>query len=187
MGRAARHEGRVDRGRERVPDVLGDEPHDLDHGARTSHRGGDRRRPQPPDDPQGGSRGQLENLSTKGDEMAVTAEIQVRDKLYIGGEWVDPTGTETIDVVNASTEEVMGRIPQGSPEDVNRAVAAARAAFETWSQTEMVERAELIRAVAAGLAARSEEIASTISQELGMPIVQSTAIQAGLPTMTFTS
>ena len=81
----------------------------------------------------------------------------------------------------------MGRIPQGTPEDVDRAVAAARGAFESWSQTALVERAELIRAIAAGLAARSEEIASTISQELGMPIVQSTAIQAGLPTMTFTS
>ena len=119
--------------------------------------------------------------------MAVAAEIQVRDKLYIGGEWVDPTGRETIDVVNASTEEVMGRIPQGTPEDVDRAVAAARGAFESWSQTDLAERAELIRAIAAGLAARSEEIASTISQELGMPIVQATAIQAGLPTMTFTS
>jgi aldehyde dehydrogenase (NAD+) len=119
--------------------------------------------------------------------MAVAAEIQVRDKLYIGGQWVDPTGSETIDVVNSSTEEVMGRIPQGTPEDVDRAVAAARAAFEGWSQTAMVERAELLRAVAAGLAARSEEIAGTISQELGMPIGQSVAIQAGLPTMTFTS
>jgi acyl-CoA reductase-like NAD-dependent aldehyde dehydrogenase len=119
--------------------------------------------------------------------MAVAAEIQVRDKLFIGGEWVEPSGTETIDVLNASTEEVMGRIPQGTPEDVDRAVAAARAAFESWSQTELVERAELIRAAAAGLAARSEEIAGTIAQELGMPIVQATAIQAGLPTMTFTS
>ena len=106
--------------------------------------------------------------------MAVAAEIQVRDKLYIGGEWVDPAGSETIDVVNASTEEVMGRIPQGTPEDVDRAVAAARRAFESWSQTELAERAELIRAIAAGLAARSEEIAATIAQELGMPIVQST-------------
>ena len=119
--------------------------------------------------------------------MAVSAEIQVRDKLYIGGEWVDPTGAETIDVVNASTEEVIGRIPQGTPEDVDRAVAAARATFDSWSQTEIVERAELVRAVAAGLAARRDEIAATISQELGMPIVQSTGIQAGLPTMTFTS
>jgi aldehyde dehydrogenase (NAD+) len=119
--------------------------------------------------------------------MAVAAEIQVRDKLFIGGEWVDPAGSETIDVVNASTEEVMGRVPQGTPQDVDRAVAAARAAFESWSQTELVERAELIRAVAAGLAARSEQIATTVAQELGMPIGLSRAIQAGLPTMTFTS
>ena len=119
--------------------------------------------------------------------MAVAAELQVRDKLFIGGEWVDPAGSETIDVVNSSTEEVMGRIPQGTPEDVDRAVQAARAAFESWSQTPLVERQNLVRAIAAGLAARSEEIAATIAQELGMPIGLSTAVQAGLPTMTFTS
>jgi acyl-CoA reductase-like NAD-dependent aldehyde dehydrogenase len=119
--------------------------------------------------------------------MAVAAEIQVKDKLYIDGEWVDPAGSETIDVVNASTEEVMGRIPQGTQEDVDRAVAAARRAFETWSQTELVDRQNILRAIAGALAARSEEIAETISQELGMPIGLSKAIQAGLPTMTFTS
>jgi aldehyde dehydrogenase (NAD+) len=119
--------------------------------------------------------------------MAVTTELQMKDKLYIDGEWVDPAGAETIDVVNASTEEVMGRIPQGTPEDVDRAVAAARRAFETWSQVPMTERAEHLRAIAAGLAARSDEIAATIAQELGMPIGLSKAIQAGLPTMTFTS
>ena len=119
--------------------------------------------------------------------MAVATELQVRDKLYIDGEWVDPAGDETIDVVNASTEEVMARIPQGTAQDVDRAVAAARRAFETWSQRPLVERAETLRAVAAGVAARSEEIASTIAQELGMPIAQCTAIQAGLPTMTFMS
>src|SRR5256885_1178248 len=119
--------------------------------------------------------------------MAVATEPQVKDKLYIDGEWVDPAGTETIDVVNASTEEVMGRIPQGTPEDVDRAVAAARRAFETWSQTEMAERAEMLRAIAAGLAARADEIAATVSQELGMPIGLSKAIQAGPPTKTLTS
>ncbi len=119
--------------------------------------------------------------------MAVAAEIQVRDKLYIGGEWVDPAGSETLDVVNSSTEEVMGRIPQGTPADVDRAVEAARAAFESWSQTPLEERANVIRAIAAALAARSEEIAATIAQEVGMPIGLATAIQAGLPTMTFTS
>jgi acyl-CoA reductase-like NAD-dependent aldehyde dehydrogenase len=119
--------------------------------------------------------------------MAVVAEMQVRDKLYIGGEWVEPAGDETIDVVNASTEEVMGRIPQSTPEDVDRAVAAARKAFETWSETTLIERADLMRAIAGALAARADEIASTIAQELGMPIGLAKAIQAGLPTMTFTS
>jgi aldehyde dehydrogenase (NAD+) len=119
--------------------------------------------------------------------MAVAAELQVRDKLYIGGEWVDPAGDETIDVINASTEEVMGRIPQSTAADVDRAVAAARKAFETWSQTSLAERADLMRAIAGALAARGDEIASTIAQELGMPIGLSKAIQAGLPTMTFSS
>jgi acyl-CoA reductase-like NAD-dependent aldehyde dehydrogenase len=119
--------------------------------------------------------------------MAVAAELQVKDKLYIDGEWVDPAGSETIDVISASTEEVIGRIPQGTPEDVDRAVEAARRAFPAWSEKPMVERAEILRAIAAGIAARSEEIAATIAQELGMPIALCTAIQAGLPTMTFTS
>ena len=88
-------------------------------------------------------------------------------------------GADTIDVINASTEEVMGRIPQGTPADVDRAVAAARAAFEDWSQTDLAERAELVRAVAAGLAARRDEIAATIAQELGMPIVQATGSRPG--------
>jgi len=119
--------------------------------------------------------------------MAVAAELQVRDKLYIGGEWVDPAGDETIDVTNASTEEVMGRIPQSTAADVDRAVAAARKAFETWSETTLAERADLMRAIGGALAARTDEIASTIAQELGMPIGLSKAIQAGLPTMTFSS
>src|SRR3954447_7546240 len=107
-----------------------------------------------------------------------------RTELYIGGAWVAPTGDETIEVVNASTEEVMGRIPQGTPADVDAAVAAARRAFEDWARTEMIERADLMRAIAGAIAARSDEIASTIAQELGMPIGLSKAIQAGLPTMT---
>jgi aldehyde dehydrogenase (NAD+) len=119
--------------------------------------------------------------------MAVATDTQVKDKLYIGGKWVEPAGEETIDVVNASTEEVMGRIPQSTPADVDRAVAAAHQAFESWSQTPLVERANLIRVIAAGIAARSDEIASTIAQELGMPLAQCKGIQAGLPTMTFTS
>jgi len=119
--------------------------------------------------------------------MAVAEQVQVRDKLYIGGSWVDPAGSETIDVVNATTEEVMGRIPAGTPEDVDRAVAAAREAFESWSQTPAEKRGTLLAQIGAGLAARADEIAATVAQELGMPIVLSRMIQAGVPTLTFNS
>jgi aldehyde dehydrogenase (NAD+) len=119
--------------------------------------------------------------------LAVATEIQVRDKLYIGGQWVDPSGSETIEVVNSTTEEAIGRIPQGTPEDVDAAVAAARQAFESWSQTSLRERADWMRQISGAIAARAEEIAALISQELGMPLGQSRSIQAGLPTMSFGS
>jgi acyl-CoA reductase-like NAD-dependent aldehyde dehydrogenase len=120
--------------------------------------------------------------------MASTAHTLIdRAQLYIGGEWTDPAGDGTIDVINASTEEVMGRIPEGTPEDVDRAVKAARAAFDSWSALDPVERAELCAAVAVRLQDRAEEIATLISQEMGMPIGLSVAIQAGLPAMSFGS
>ena len=119
--------------------------------------------------------------------MAVAEQMQVRDKLYVDGEWVDPSGPATIDVINSATEEVMGRIPQGSPEDIDAAVSAARDAFEPWSQTPPAERAAVLGAIAEGLAERQDEIAATVAQELGMPLKLSTAIQAGLPIMSFRS
>ena len=110
----------------------------------------------------------------------------VREQLYIGGEWVDPVGGGgVLEVVDSTTEEVMGRVPEATPGDVDRAVAAARSAFEVWSQTTVVEREEACRAIAAGLAARGEEIAALISREVGMPLNLSMTIQAGLPTMSF--
>ena len=117
--------------------------------------------------------------------MATAAEVQVRDKVFIGGEWVEPSGAETIEVVNATTEEVMGTIPACTPEDADRAVAAARAAFDSWSRTPREERAGYISAIAAGLGERSEEIAATIAQELGMPLKLSQIIQVGLPASQF--
>ncbi len=119
--------------------------------------------------------------------MAVAEQLQVRDTLYIGGAWVDPAGSETIDVVNATTEAVMGRIPSGTPEDVDRAVAAAREAFDAWSQTTADERAALLTAIGEGLDARGDEIAAVIAQELGMPIKLSRMIQVGVPSATFKS
>ena len=117
--------------------------------------------------------------------MATAAELQVRDRIFIGGEWVQPDGGEPIEVINATTEEVMGTIPACSPGDADRAVAAARGAFPAWSQTSREERAGYLSAIAAGLGERSEEIAATITQELGMPLKLSQMIQVGLPTSQF--
>jgi acyl-CoA reductase-like NAD-dependent aldehyde dehydrogenase len=113
--------------------------------------------------------------------MATAAELQVRDRIFIGGEWVEPEGSEPIEVINSTTEEVMGTIPACTPDDADRAARAARAAFESWSQTPREERASHLAAIAAGLGGRSDEIAATITQELGMPLKLSKMIQAGLP------
>jgi acyl-CoA reductase-like NAD-dependent aldehyde dehydrogenase len=110
-----------------------------------------------------------------------------RDKLYIGGEWVASTGDETVDVVNATTEVVMGRIPRGTAEDVDHAVTAAAAAFTTWSRLAPAARAAFLEKIADGLKARAQEIATVIAQEMGMPVNLAARIQVGLPTTTFAS
>src|SRR5579871_1166022 len=104
-------------------------------------------------------------------------------ELYIGGKWTPQSGTGSIDVLSASTEAVIGSIPEGTPTDVDQAVRAARGAFESWSQTSVQERAEWLRKIADALKQRGELIASTISQEVGSPIQMSTNIQAGLPVL----
>src|SRR3954463_941054 len=118
---------------------------------------------------------------------AIAEQILVRDKLYIGGEWVDPASDGTIEVVNPTTEEVIGRVPEGTPADVDRAVEAARKAFDVWSQTPIEVRAETCAGIAAKLAERGDELAALIASELGMPLTLSKMIQAGLPTMSFGS
>ncbi|HEX5762090.1 MAG TPA: aldehyde dehydrogenase family protein [Solirubrobacterales bacterium] len=113
--------------------------------------------------------------------MATAAELQVRDRIFVGGKWVEPESAERIEVINPTTEESIGSIPACAPADADRAVHAARAAFETWSQTPREDRAGYLEAIAAGLGERSDEIAATIAQELGMPLKLSKIIQAGLP------
>jgi acyl-CoA reductase-like NAD-dependent aldehyde dehydrogenase len=118
---------------------------------------------------------------------ATDSPIQVRDKIYIGGEWVQSTGTGVLEVVNATTEQVMGSVPEGTVEDVDAAVDAARSAFESWSETSIEERADWMRQISEGLGARLDEIAELITQEVGMPVKLSNIIQAGLPATTFGS
>jgi aldehyde dehydrogenase (NAD+) len=102
--------------------------------------------------------------------LSSTSTVQVRDRHYIAGEWTCPAGTETIDVVDPATEAVIGSVPAGLPDDIDLAVSAARTAFDDWSMTEPAARAELLRKIASGLDARSDELSDLITRELGCPL-----------------
>ncbi len=112
--------------------------------------------------------------------MATATDPQTRERIFIGGEWVEPSGADPIEVVNSTTEAVMGTIPGCTPVEVDRAVEAARDAFEGWAATPRAERAEALAAIAAGMQERAEEIATTIAEELGMPLKLTRMIQVGL-------
>jgi aldehyde dehydrogenase (NAD+) len=101
------------------------------------------------------------------------------DKLYIDGAWVAPAGSDTLEVIDSTTEEVYATIPAGAPADIDRAVAAAKAAFPGWSETSAQERGKLLLRVAEELEARRDELADVISHEVGMPKALSAAIQVG--------
>ena len=109
----------------------------------------------------------------------------VRDKLFIGGQWVAPSGNGSIDVHNAGTGEVMGRVPAGTAKDIDAAVRAAQNALPGWSATTPAQRAEYLEKISASLKARSDELAKTIAQEVGMPLKMASRIQAGLPIANF--
>ncbi|MDO8365052.1 MAG: aldehyde dehydrogenase family protein [Actinomycetota bacterium] len=107
------------------------------------------------------------------------------EQLYINGQWVPSTGTDTLSVTDSATEEIIATIPEGTAADVDAAVAAARAAFPAWSELPKEERAGYLVKIQAGLDARTDEIASTIAKEVGMPIFLSNLIQVGLPKANF--
>jgi aldehyde dehydrogenase (NAD+) len=113
----------------------------------------------------------------------MAAPVTVRTGHVIGGEVRDES-TDRIDVVNPATEEVIGSVPAGTAADVDAAVAAASAAFRSWSQTSPAERATVVRRISNGLAARRDEIAATITAEMGSPITFATRVQASLPAAT---
>ncbi|MHB8342017.1 MAG: aldehyde dehydrogenase family protein [Mycobacteriales bacterium] len=100
---------------------------------------------------------------------------------YIDGGWVAPAGDATLPVRNPATEELIASVPAGTPADVDRAVAAARAAFPAWSRTDPKERQALLGAVRDGLATRAEELARTITREMGAPLRFARQVQVGLP------
>jgi betaine-aldehyde dehydrogenase len=112
-------------------------------------------------------------------------DMLLRNQLFIGGAWIAPSGTQTIDVHNAGSGEVMGRIPLGDEQDVDRAVTAARNALDAWSVTPPDQRSQYLEKIGLGLKARGDELAKLIAQEVGMPLKMAARIQAGLPIANF--
>jgi aldehyde dehydrogenase (NAD+) len=99
-------------------------------------------------------------------------------KFYINGQWVAPVTPKTMDVINPATEETIGRISLGSAADVDKAVAAARAAFETFGRSSREERIALLKRIVDAYTARLDEIAETISLEMGAPMWLAKSAQA---------
>ncbi len=107
--------------------------------------------------------------------------MHTRDQLYINGKWVQPMGTGSIDVINPATEEIIGKIPVGSADDVDKAASAARIAFDSWSKSSIEERINILNALSNALKEKGESIAQTITAEVGTPIGYSRVAMVGTP------
>jgi betaine-aldehyde dehydrogenase len=111
--------------------------------------------------------------------------MQVQEKLFIGGEWVDPAGSDVIEVISPHTEEVVGRVPEGTTADIDRAVQAARTAFDEgeWPRLAPDERIAKVERFSELYAARMMDMAQVITTEMGSPISFSQLAQAPAPWM----
>ena len=125
----------------------------------------------------------MEPWHGEGNDVAVTSY----DKLYIGGEWVAPAGSDTIEVISPYTEEVIATVPDGTIADIDRAVAAARLAFDRgpWPRMSITERGAVLAKVAERLGAELPDIAELITAEMGTPLLFSQLAQVGAPLMIF--
>src|SRR6478609_10827755 len=93
-----------------------------------------------------------------------------RHQNFVGGEWVDASGGETMEVLNPATGETIAEVPRSSAEDVDRAVQAAKKALPEWLETTPGERAEMLLKLADALEANTEELAQPESQNVGKPV-----------------
>jgi aldehyde dehydrogenase (NAD+) len=107
--------------------------------------------------------------------------MKAYDGMYIQGAWRPAAGQDVIEVVNPADEQVIGTVPAGTAEDVDAAVRAARAALPDWAATPPAERAARLAALRDVLTARADEIAETVTAELGSPLKFSQAVHASVP------
>ncbi len=114
-------------------------------------------------------------------------ELVEHGKLFIGGEWTDPLGSDTIKVVSPHTGQVIGSVPHASKADVDRAVAVARKAFDEgpWPRTTLEERIAVVTRIKDAIAVRHEEIARSITSQNGSPYSWSILAQALGPMMVY--
>ncbi|MDG4826184.1 aldehyde dehydrogenase family protein [Asanoa sp. WMMD1127] len=115
------------------------------------------------------------------DAGRAAAKVADRDRLYIDGEWVKPLDALPMPVQDPATEDVVAHVPAAGSADVDRAVAAARAAFDPWASLSPADRADHLDRLLAALSARSEQIAATVAIEVGTPIKVAQRVQTGLP------
>ena len=101
------------------------------------------------------------------------------NKFFINGTWIEPTGRDTLDVINPATEEAFATISMGTAEDVDTAAKAASAAFPAWSQSTVDECKAVIGKIIEGLKARGDEMATAISNEMGAPMGLAKTAQLG--------
>ncbi|MEV4395289.1 aldehyde dehydrogenase family protein [Nonomuraea sp. NPDC049607] len=108
-------------------------------------------------------------------------------QLYIGGSWNASTSDESIEVANPATEEIIDRVPAGTPDDVEAAVSAAREAFPVWSDTSATQRGKLLGAAAELLKQRAESVARTIATDMGAPLGFALKVQTLMPAAVLSS
>ncbi|HEV8207305.1 MAG TPA: aldehyde dehydrogenase [Acidimicrobiia bacterium] len=111
--------------------------------------------------------------------------MREHQRLFIGGEWVEPAGTGTIDVISPHSEELVGRVPEGTPADIDRAVAAARDAFDNgeWPRLSPEERIAAVQKFSEVYAAHIPDMAAVVTEEMGSPITFSNLAQSPAPWM----
>ena len=101
------------------------------------------------------------------------------NKFFINGKWIGPAGRSTLDVINPATEKAFATISLGNADDVDSAAKAAKSAFDSWSNSSIEERKEIISNIVGGLKSRSDEMATAISSEMGAPMGLSKTAQVG--------
>ncbi|MFI9770051.1 aldehyde dehydrogenase family protein [Streptomyces sp. NPDC052415] len=107
--------------------------------------------------------------------------MKAHDGFYIDGAWHPAADRGVIDVVNPADEQIIAQVPTATAEDVDKAVQAARSALAGWAATSPADRAERLAALRDVLAARKDEIAETVTAELGSPLAFSQAVHASVP------